>query len=218
MTPREFRSGDDRRRSLPTSRTRRVRERVGALCAPIAGIVTGIAFLAVSGCSAPGHMAVAHRHSPGSEARIVVLPVRVPADLPNADEEGRTLAKLYATELLHSYEVLDYDRFRVELETRNLSLDSLMAGEVRVSADELKLDGILQSEVYRWSPGKPGFWFLASAGQIGFQAHLVDVRTGSVIWSVNRVRETRPDDTLSVGLAAVFQDLAAEMPRALTPY
>lgn len=184
----------------------------------LTGVLLGLALAGAVGCAAPAHLAVAHRHSPGSEARIVVLPVAVPADVPNPAEEGRTLAQLYATELLRSYEVLDYGRFRKELEARNVSLDSLLAGDASLAADELGLDGILQAEVYRWSPGKPGFWFLARAGQVGFQAHLVDVRTGSVIWSVNRVRATRPADTLSVGLAAVFEDLSAEMPRGLTPY
>jgi hypothetical protein len=83
---------------------------------------------------------------------------------------------------------------------------------------ELGVDGMLQSEVYTWTPGKPGFWLLAKQGQVGFQAHLTDVRSGSVLWSVNRMRETRPSDTLAVGLAVVFRDLAGEMPAVLTPY
>ncbi len=226
MTPCDVRPRNRRHHPAPTTGMMAVQtprppsrcRRVDARHPLVAGIVAGLALLAAGGCSAPAHLAVAHRHSPGSEARIVVLPVSVPADVPDADEEGRTLANLYATELLRSYEVLDYDRFRVQLQAQNLSLDSLMAGDTQAAADKLQIDGILQSEVYRWSPGKPGFWFLAKEGQVGFQAHLVDVRTGSVIWSVNRVRATRPRDTLSVGMAAVFQDLAAKMPRSLTPF
>ncbi len=170
------------------------------------------------GCAPPEHLAVAHRHSPDAEARIVVLPVSLPPNLPNADAEGRTFARLYATELLRSYEVMDYDRLLAELEGPPADPDSLLEDEYLEAVAEHGVDGILRAQVYQWQPGTPGFWFLAKPGQIGFQAQLVDVRTGSVLWSVNRVRETRPSDALSVGLATVFEDLAAEMPRRLTTF
>ena len=80
------------------------------------------------------------------------------------------------------------------------------------------MDGVLESEVFRWQPGQGGFWFLAKDGQVGYHARLVDVRTGSVIWSVNRVRPTRPGDTLAVGLARVLEEISKEMPSHLTPY
>ena len=174
--------------------------------------------IALAGCSSTAHLAVSHRHTPVAEARIVVLPVQLPEAFGGPGETGRTLAKLYATELLRSYEVLDYERFRASLDSRAITLDSLITGDAVTAADELGVDGVLQSEVYRWEPGKPGFWFLSKNGQVGFHAHLVDVRTGSVIWSVNRVRSTRPDDTLPVGLEQVFEEIAAEMPSQLTPY
>lgn len=181
-------------------------------------VLLTMATLALSACSAPQHLAVSHRHSPGSEARIVVLPVHVPGDVESPQEEGRTLARLYGTELLRSYEVMDYSRFQAELADRQVVVDSVLTATTLQAAAEIGIDAILEAQVYRWRPGKPSFWFLAKGGQVGFQAQLVDVRTGSIIWSANRVRETRPDDTLAVGLSIVFQDLAAEMPKTLTPY
>ena len=78
--------------------------------------------------------------------------------------------------------------------------------------------GAFMAEAYGKLTGKPGILFLAKPGRVGFLARLIDLRTGSVIWSANRVKETRPADPLSVGLATVFQDLAAEMPAHLAPY
>jgi hypothetical protein len=182
---------------------------------------TPFAALAVSllvGCSGAGQITVSHRQVPKGEARIVVLPVGIPASAKDAAGQGRTLAALYATELLRSYAVLDWDRFERTLEQRKLAVDSLLAGTGEEVAKELGVDGLLLSEVYDWRPGKPGIWFLAKKGQVGFQARLVDLATGSVLWSANRVRSTEPSDTLPVGLARVFRDLAAEMPHELTPY
>ncbi|MBZ0268158.1 hypothetical protein K8I85_08375 [bacterium] len=182
------------------------------------GLLLGAA-LALAGCGgAAQHLAVSHRHTPGADARIVVLPVELPDAPVLPPDTARTVSRLYATELLRAYEVLDYDRLLSNLATRNITLEALITGQAPDAARELGVDGVLQCEVYRWEPGKPGFWFLAKPGQVGFHAHLVDVRTGSVIWSVNRVRPTRPDDTLAVGLGPVFEDLAAEMPSQLTPY
>ena len=62
------------------------------------------------------------------------------------------------------------------------------------------------------------FPFLKKKGRIGFQARLIDLGTGGVIWGVNRVVETKPGQPLSVGLSLVFAELAAQMPRNLTPY
>jgi hypothetical protein len=175
--------------------------------------------LALAGCgAATDQMVVSHRLVPKSEARIAVLPVGLPAIPKAAPSEGRTIAALYATELLRSYEVLDWERLERTLVLRNLAVDSLLAGVGGDLAKDLGVDGLLIGEVYSWTPGKPGIWFLAKKGRVGFQARLVDVATGSVLWSVNRVRETEPKDSLPVGLARVFRDLAAEMPRELTPY
>lgn len=184
----------------------------------LAGALLG-GVLVLAGCAETAqHLAVSHRHTPAAEARIVVLPVEIPAALALPPDTGRTIALLYSTELLRSYEMLDYDRLLANLQARKVTLEQLVTGQAPDTAEELGVDGVLESEVYRWEPGKAGFWFLAKEGQVGFHAHLVDVRTGSVIWSVNRVRPTRPDDTLAVGLGPVFRDLAAEMPSQLTPY
>jgi hypothetical protein len=184
----------------------------------LAGTLLGTA-VALAGCGGSAqHLAVSHRHTPAAEARIIVLPVEIPPALALPPDTGRTVSRLYATELLRNYEVLDYDRLVSNLQARKVALEQLVTGQAPETAAELGVDGVLESQVYRWEPGKPGFWFLAKQGQVGFHAHLVDVRTGSVIWSVNRVRPTRPDDTLAVGLGSVFEDLAAEMPSRLTPY
>jgi hypothetical protein len=184
----------------------------------LVGALLGAA-LGLTGCGqTTQHLAVSHRHTPGAEARIVVLPAEIPAELSLPPDTGHTVSRLYSTEILRSYEVLDYDRFLASLQARDVTLEQLVAGEAPDTAAELGVDCVLESEVYRWEPGTPGFWFLAKGGQVGFHAHLVDVRTGSVIWSVNRVRSTRPGDTLAVGLGPVFRDLAAEMPSQLTPY
>jgi len=175
--------------------------------------------LAFAGCGSTGHLAVSHRHSPDAEARIVVTPVVIPKGAAAHPDEGKTLATLYATELLKSYEILEYERFERSLEKRKLTLDSILVdGAGSDLVNELGIDGVLLSEVYDWTPGKPGILFLAKDGRIGFQARLIDIRTGSVIWSVNRVMATAPGDPLSVGLGALFQGLASEMPRNLAPY
>jgi hypothetical protein len=188
------------------------------LFGPAATLLPLVALL-TAGCATSDHLAVAHRHSPGSEARIVILPITLPSDRKAADGEGASLAALYATELLRSYEVLEYERFRRSLERRGLTLDNVLVdGDGVEVVDALGVDGVLLGEVYTWVPGKPGFWFLAKKGRVGFQARLVDLRTGSMIWSVNRVRETRPDESLAVGLAEVFAELGEEIPTSLTPY
>lgn len=177
-----------------------------------------IAALALAGCSSSDQIVVSHRMAPKSEARIAVLPVALPSTLKAGPSEGRTIATLYATELLRSYEVLDWERLERTLALRHLAVDSLLAGAGGNLAKELGVDGLLIGEVYSWTPGKPGIWILAKKGRVGFQARLVDIASGSVLWSVNRVRETEPKDSLPVGLSRVFRDLAAEMPRELTPY
>jgi hypothetical protein len=166
-----------------------------------------------------------HRRTPGQESHIVLLPVALPAGgkAPTGqnqdDRDGRTLAALCATELLQNYEILDYERFKRALATRNLAIDSILVNGIgKELSKELGIDAVLVSEVYSWEPGTPGFWFLAKDGRIGFQARLVDLASGAVIWSVNRVRQTRAGDPLSVGLGDVFADLAAVMPRNLSPY
>jgi len=177
-----------------------------------------LAAIALAGCASTEQFSLAHRQVPKGEARIVVLPVAVPATAKDAAGQGRILAALYATELLRSYSVLDWERFERTLAERKLELDVLLSGAGEDLAKDLGVDGLLISEVYGWKPGKPGILFLAKKGQVAFQARLVDVATGSVLWSVNRVRPTEPADTLPVGLARVFRDLADEMPRELTPY
>jgi len=178
-----------------------------------------LAALGAAGCGGTEQFAVSHRHSPLGETRIVVLPVHVREGIVAGKGEGKTLANLYATQLLKAYEILEYERFRHSLEKRQLSVDSLLVnGTGEELSVELGVDSVLLSEVYSWRPGTPGFWFLAKAGRIGFSARLVDLRTGSVIWSVNRVRETGPGDPLSHGVGLVVKDLIAEMPAHLTPY
>ncbi len=182
----------------------------------IAALATAIV---AGGCAHTEHLAVSHRHSPGSEARIVVLPVELPEreDLP--PDLGKTLAALYATELLKSYEVLELERFERMLTGRDLTLEAILTdGLDEETVAALGIDGILLSKVYEWDPGKAGFWFLKKKGQIGFQARLVDLNTGGVIWGINRVVETPPAQPLSVGLSLVFADLAEKMPRNLTPF
>jgi hypothetical protein len=172
----------------------------------------------LTGCGGTEHLVMSHRHSPGSEARIVVLPIALPPSVAEPERQGRSLASIYATELLRSYEVLEFDRFKRSLERRGLTLENVVDGDGVEVVGTLGVDGVLVSEVYSWEPGKPGFWFLAKGGRVGFVARLVDPETGSVIWSVNRVAETGPSETLALGLATVFRDLADEMPRTLTPY
>jgi len=177
-----------------------------------------VAATALAGCGGTNHLVMSHRHSPGSEARIVVLPVVVPPTVAEPERQGRSLASIYATELLRSYEVLEFERFKRSLERRGLTLDNVVDGDGVEVVGTLGVDGVLVSEVYSWEPGTPGFWFLAKGGRVGFVARLVDMQSGSVIWSVNRVAETGPSETLAVGLASVFRDLADEMPRTLSPY
>jgi len=172
----------------------------------------------LAGCGGTNHLVMSHRHAPDSEPRIVVLPVMLPPSFKEPDRQGRSLASIYATELLRSYEVLEFERFKRSLERRGLTLDNVVDGDGIEVVSTLGVDGVLVSEVYSWEPGTPGFWFLAKGGRIGFVARLVDMETGSVIWSVNRIAETGPSETLAVGLASVFRDLTDEMPRTFTPY
>lgn len=172
----------------------------------------------LAACSAPGQLTVSYRQVPKSEARIVVLPVAVPAAAKELAGSGPTLAALYATELLRSYSVLEWKRFERTLAERDLDVNVLLNGTGGELAKDLGVDAMLVSEVYEWKPGKPGILFLAKKGRVGFQARLVDVATGSVLWSVNRVQQTEPADTLPVGLARVFRELSGELPHELTPY
>jgi len=175
--------------------------------------------LLAGGCAHSDHLSLSHRHAPDGEARIVVMPVEFEEGIKVTQDEGATLASLYATELLRSYEILDFRRFEKVMTARGLDLETILEnGAGAELADELGIDGVLLSRVYSWKPGVPGFWFLAKQGRVGFAARLIDLRTGSLIWSANRVRETRPADPLPVGLTYVFQDLATEMPAYLAPY
>jgi hypothetical protein len=177
--------------------------------------------LAAAGCGGTNHLAISHRLTPGREARIVVLPVKLPPEVvaAGAEDQDRTIASLYATQLLKAYQILEYERFVRDLQKRGIELDSILVNGIGEElTHELSIDGVLLSEVYSWQPGTPGFWFLAKDGRIGFLARLIDLKTGSVIWSANRVRETPPEDPLSVGLSFLFQDLIEEMPHELTPY
>jgi hypothetical protein len=173
---------------------------------------------AISGCASTDQIVVSHRMVPKSEARIAVMPVALPATEKAGAAEGRTIASLYATELLRSYEVLDWERLERTLAAKNVPVDTLLSGAGPALAKDLGVDGLLVGEVYTWTPGKPGFWILAKKGRVGFQARLIDVASGSVLWSVNRVRDTEPKDSLPVGVSRVFRDLASEMPSKLTPY
>jgi hypothetical protein len=186
----------------------------------LAWVTLAVGALAAAGCGAHvDHLSVSHRHAPESESRIVVMPVELIKGAAATPDAGETLGSLYATELLKSYEILDFRRFRKQMEAKSLDLEKILdSGGSGDLAKELDLDAVLISRVYDWKPGAPGIWFLAKKGRIGFQARLVDLRTGSVMWSVNRVKETSPGDPLSVGLAQVFRDLAAEMPSQLAPF
>ena len=181
-------------------------------------VVAALALAGLTACSTPGQLTVSYRQVPKSEARIVVLPVGVPAGNKELAQAGPTLAQLYATELLRSYSVLDWERFERTLQERSLDVDALLEGNGGELAKELGVDALLVSEVYEWKPGKPGLLFLAKKGRVGFQARLVDAATGSVLWSINRVQQTEPTDTLPVGLARVFRDISGELPHELTPY
>ena len=185
----------------------------------IAGAALLLAVVTAGCGSSANHISVSHRHAPDGESRIVVLPVELPEAYAAPTGEGSTLGGLYATELLRSYDIFEFKRFEKLMATRELDLDTILEnGAGQELVDELGIDGVLVSRVYDWEPGKPGILFLAKPGRVGFLARLIDLRTGSVIWSANRVKETRPADPLSVGLATVFQDLAAEMPAHLAPY
>ena len=57
--------------------------------------------LALAGCAGTSqHLAVSHRHTPAADARIVVLPTELPPGAKLPPETGRTVSRLYATELL----------------------------------------------------------------------------------------------------------------------
>ncbi|NNE44794.1 MAG: hypothetical protein HKN12_11355 [Gemmatimonadetes bacterium] len=183
-----------------------------------ASAVAAAGFLAGCGSSA-NHISVSHRHAPDGESRIVVLPVELPEGYVAPAGEGSTLGGLYATELLRSYDIFEFKRFEKLMMARELDLDTILEnGAGQELVEELGIDGVLVSRVYDWKPGAPSFWFLSKPGRIGFLARLIDLRTGSVIWSANRVKETAPSEPLSVGIGTVFQDLAKEMPGNLAPY
>jgi hypothetical protein len=199
---------------------RNLEHRERAVLRNLAWVTVAAAAVAVAGCGAHvDQLSMSHRHAPDGEARIVVMPIELVKGAASTPEAGETLGSLYATELLKSYEILDFRRFRKLMEAKSLDLEKILdSGGGAAVAKELELDAVLISRVYDWKPGAPGIWFLAKKGRIGFQARLVDLRTGSVIWSANRVRETEPSDPLPVGLAHVFRDLAAEMPSQLTSF
>jgi len=168
-----------------------------------------------SGCgSSASFSSVSHRHAASDSARIVVLPVMLPAALKLPPEEGRTLAALCATELLDAYEIIELERFERMLADKHLDLeDVLQEGTGKMAAEEMGVEALLVSEVYNWRPGKPGILFMAKDGSIGFQGRLVDLASGSLIWSVNHVLETKPAEPLPVAASRVFETILHEMPR-----
>ncbi len=171
-----------------------------------------------SGCGGPSEIsAVRHRHSPGREARIVVLPVSLPKELKLPPAEERTMASLCATELLRTYEILDLERFEKMLEEHALDLDDVLReGAGKIVADEMDVDAVLVSQIYSWKPGKPGILFLAKKGRVAYQARLVDLASGSLLWSANRVMETPALEPLPVAASRVFGILADDMPRGFS--
>ena len=183
-------------------------------------VAVGVLAFGLSACGAHvDHHSASIRHSPGTEATIVVFPMKLPEKVKLGAGAEQTLGNLYATELLKIYEILDYDRFVTLLEERKLSPENVFEEETgRRLHEELGLDGVLVSQVYEWEPGTPGILFLAKKGRLGFQARLVDLQSGSVIWSVNQAIRTEPDDSLSVAVSRLCQVLVQEMPRSLAPY
>jgi hypothetical protein len=178
------------------------------------------AAIVAAGCASTERLSLHHRRAPGALGRIVVLPVAVPQDADDLPEgEGKTLASLYATELLQTYDILEFERFVRELEERSIALDSVLVNGIGEELRrELEIDGVLLSEVYSWQPGVPGILFLSKEGRIGFLARLIDLSSGSVIWSVNRVGKASPGEPLSVAMGRLFADLVSEMPHNLIPY
>lgn len=179
-----------------------------------------MAAAAISGCGGSGELrAVSHRHTPSGEARIVVLPIGLPSILKMPASDQRTLGSLCATELLRSYEILEFERFERMLGERKLKLeDVLTEGTGKVLAQEMGVDALLVSEIYSWKPGKPGLPFLAKKGAVGYQGRLVDLASGSLLWSVNRVMATKPTEPLAVAASRVFGNLVEDMPRGVSLY
>lgn len=149
----------------------------------------------------------------------MVFPMKLPEKAKAGAGAELTLGNLYATELLKVYEILDYGRFASLLEERKLKPEDVLVEETgRLLHEELGLDGVLISQVYEWEQGTPGILFLAKKGRLGFQARLVDLQSGAVIWSVNHAIRTEPDESLSVAVSRLCQILVREMPRSLAPY
>jgi hypothetical protein len=199
---------------------RRVRSRLKTI-ASISGHASWIAAaaLVVSGCGSKELAVTSHRSMPRSEARIVVLPVALPAALKLPKQEERTLAAICATELLRAYQVLELERFERMLEEKNLALeDVLREGTGKLVAQEMGVDALLVSEVYTWKPGKPGLLFLAKDGSVGYQGRLVDLSSGSLLWSVNRVAASAPWEPLPVAAARVFESIIEGMPHGAAVY
>jgi hypothetical protein len=177
------------------------------------------ALMTSTGCGSSGFSSVSHRHSPRSEARIVVLPVTLPSALKLPPKEERTLGALCANELLRAYEVLELERFERMLAEKKLKLgDVLKQGTGKMAAEEMGVEALLVSEIYSWRPGKPGLLFLAKDGSIGFQGRLIDLASGSLIWSVNHVMPTSPSEPLPVAASRVFDVLVDEMPRGAAAF
>lgn len=182
-------------------------------------VTAGFLLAAFAGCGGSSELtAVNHRHSARGEARIVMLPVSLPAELKLPASEERTFSALCATEMLRAYEILELERFEKMLEEKKLPLeDVLREGAGKMFAKEMGIDALLVSEIYSWKPGKPGILFLAKRGRLAYQARLVDLATGSLLWSVNRVMETEPGEPLPVAASRIFGTLADAMPRGLSP-
>ncbi len=170
------------------------------------------AALACAGCGSAEIGGTRYPPQPKSDARIVVLPVMLPASLKLPAQDQRTLAALCATEMLRSYEVLELERFELMLEERRLTLEDVLdEGTGKVVAEEMGVDALLVSEVYAWKPGKAGLLFLASSGTIGYQGRLVDLASGSLLWSTNRVGSTEPNEPLSIAASRLFGGLVEDM-------
>jgi hypothetical protein len=177
-------------------------------------LAAAVALAVLAGCGSGELAASNHRVLPPSDARVVVLPVALPAALKLPPQEQRTLAAICTTEVLRAYDVMELERFELMLEERKLTLDDVLEeGTGKIIAEEMGVDALIVSEVYSWTPGKRGLLFLAQNGTVGFQGRLVDLATGNVLWSTNRVISTEPMEPLPIAVARMFGAVVEEMPR-----
>jgi len=151
-------------------------------------IIAGLAFFSVSNLSCltlaekmssgPIHITINQNVDQAKYKRIAVVPYNVEAyrgfGRTGGKHGGETLADMYGLELMKiGYDVIERDRLSAVVQELELQMSGLV--HPKTTSKVGKILGV-QGIVFGTAAGKPGAWNCTS--------RLVDVETGSVVWTI----------------------------------